>query len=529
MFTFNKKLIIGAICAAATAVWTGCIENDIPYPKIQPNFTEFVVEGELRPAAIDSATRTVTVFLDEAVDIEAVKVLDWGITKDAIFPDSTLMNGTLDMRKPIEVTMSIYQDYVWTITAIQNIERYFTVASQIGTSEIDVENLTVKALVPKDQPLGAIEVRSLKLAGPDAIYSPELVGEEVDFTNPVAVTVTEFGREKVWSISVEQTDVNVILTNVDAWTCVAWAYADAEVGKNNGFEYRLSTESEWTVVPKQNIVYDGGSFTARIGGLLPQTEYVVRATSDEEHSAEHKFTTGSIVQLPNNTFTDWFLDDKLWCPWPIDGTAFWGTGNKGAIKFGTSNSTPITDMMSLTGYQGAQLKTEFKGIGLVGKLAAGNIFTGDFVGIDGTDGILAFGREFTERPTKLIVTIKYSNVNITHTSSSNPDFKYMKGQPDTCIVWCALADWNEQFEVRTKPADRKLFSRNDEGVIAYGEFTSGDAIDSYRTIEIPLEYVSTSRVPKYIIVTGSASKYGDYFTGGNGSTLYVKDVTLGYD
>jgi hypothetical protein len=36
-------------------------------------------------------------------------------------------------------------------------------------------------------------------------------------------------------------------------------------------------------------------------------------------------------------------------------------------------------------------------------------------------------------------------------------------------------------------------------------------------------------VPTYLIVVCSASKYGDYFTGGAGSVLYVDDFSLEYD
>ena len=39
----------------------------------------------------------------------------------------------------------------------------------------------------------------------------------------------------------------------------------------------------------------------------------------------------------------------------------------------------------------------------------------------------------------------------------------------------------------------------------------------------------TSRVPTYIVVVASASKYGDYFTGGDGSVLFIDDFSLEYD
>lgn len=515
--------------ALVATLLVGCIENDIPYPKIQPNFTVFDVENQLRPAAIDSATRTVTVYLNEEADIEHVKVLKWGVTSNAIFPDSTLIDGYVNLSKPIEVTMSVYQDYVWTITAIQNIERYFTIESQVGSSVIDVEARTVKALVPIQQPLNDIEVRSLKLEGTTATYSPELVGQKVDFTDPVTVTVTEFGREKEWTLTVEQTEVSVDLVSVDAWTCVAWLYGEAETGKTNGFEYRLATEDEWTEVPQSWITHNGGSFTGRVINLLPMTEYVARATSDEDHSVEIHFTTGSIVQLPNSDLTNWWKDGKVWCPWVDGGEAFWGTGNKGTTTIAESNTVPISDVMSPTGYLGAELQSRFVGVSLLGKFAAGNLFAGRYVRTEVTNGVLEFGREFTQRPTRLTAKIKYITKPISHYSKSNPNFSSMKDQPDTCIIWCALADWDAPIEIRTKPSDRSVFDRNDEGVIAYGQFQSGSDIDDYIEVSVDLEYKSTSRVPRYILVTASASKYGDYFTGGDGATMWIKDIQLHYD
>lgn len=517
------------VIAALTFILSACIENDIPYPKIQPNFTAFEVENQLRQSVIDSASRTVTVYLNEAADIQHLKVLNWGVTSNAIFPDSTKIEGYINLQTPMEVTMSVYQDYVWTIRAVQDIERYFTIANQVGSSDIDVDSRTVFARVPMQQPLTDIEVKTLKLAGTTATYDPELAGHAVDFTNPVKVTVNEFGRSSEWTLTVEQTDVNVDLTAVDAWTCVAWLYGEAEAGKNNGFEYRLASVEDWTEVPSQWISHDGGSFTARLVNLIPETEYVVRACSDADHSIERRFTTGSILQLPNSTFTDWWLDGKVWCPWKQDGDPFWGTGNKGATTLGSSNTVPVDDLLSPTSYAGAKLQSKFVGISVLGKLASGNLFAGTYVRTVGTNGILDFGRPFTQRPTRLTAKITYSNVNITHASSSNPDFRSMIGQPDTCIVWCSLIDSDEPFEIRTDPKDRHLFDRNGDEVIAYGEFTSGEPIEEYREITVDLDYKSTSRVPKYILVTASASKYGDYFTGGNGSVLCIKEFTLHYD
>lgn len=65
--------------------------------------------------------------------------------------------------------------------------------------------------------------------------------------------------------------------------------------------------------------------------------------------------------------------------------------------------------------------------------------------------------------------------------------------------------------------------------MAYGKIEQSNTIEAYIPFEINLEYKSTSRVPKYILVTASASKYGDYFTGGNGAVLWIDDLELLYD
>lgn len=525
---------------ALAASLSSCISNDLPYPWEMPSVDSFVVQQTDAdghdlvngPAAIDSVNRTITINLTEWANIRSVVVEDVTFPEGTVCVDPQIFDKPLDLSSPLTFELQRYdRTFQWTITATQTIERYFTVASQIGTAEIDVENHTVSALVPTAQPLSSIAVRSLKLAGPMAVTTPDLVGQHVDFTDPVKVTVEEFGETTEWTITIAQTDVSVDIERVDAWTNVAWIYANAEEGKQNGFEYRRadSADGEWTVVPADWITIDGGSFTARLIHLDSQTDYIVRATSDDDHSAEVEFTTGSNVQLPNSDFTQWWLNNKIWNPWAQDGTSFWSTGNTGAATLGQSNTVPIEDPTSPTGYRGAKLETKFIGVSILGKLGAGNLFAGDYVRTVGTNGVLAFGREFTQRPTAVKARLRYETAAITDASRSNPDFQYMKGQPDTCIVWCALADWEEQFEIRTSPSDRQLFNSSDPGVIAYGQYQSGESTDGYIDVVFSLNYNATDRVPRLILLTASASKYGDYFTGGRGATLYIESYELLYD
>ena len=103
MFTFNKisgrfpwlSVVALAICFMAS----GCIENDLPYPHTQPNFTRLEVAHQSRVASIDSANRVVTVFLNEEADIKNVKVTDCAITPGAYMLDSMEFVSGIDLTK----------------------------------------------------------------------------------------------------------------------------------------------------------------------------------------------------------------------------------------------------------------------------------------------------------------------------------------------------------------------------------------------------------------------------------------------
>lgn len=501
-----------------------CLKNDIPYPRIQANFLSFEVDGSLKSAEVDSVNKVVTVYLKESTDIKNVRVSAYSITPNSKISGANLMEN-IDLSKDVYVTLSLFQDYLWTIKGVQNIERYFTVANQVGSSTIDAIGKRVVAAVPDGSDTTAVKIQSIKLGAEGSEMKPDISGKTVDFTNPVTVEITNHGRTEQWTIYVNTTKSTVSTLRVDAWTNVAWVYCEAQEGKENGVEYKKSTDNDWTKAPENWITHNGGSYYARLIHLEPQTAYIARSFSGEDYGAEIEFTTGSSIQVPNLSFDDWWLDGKVWNPWAEGGESFWDTGNKGATTLGNSNSTPTNDTFSGSG-KAAMLETKFVGIGVVGKLAAGNIFTGKYVATDGTNGILSFGKEFKERPTKLKGKLKYVCTPISHTSAG---FENLKGRPDTAIVWTALFDANEPCTIRTNPKNQQLFNPKDPSVIAYGNVQYGQSVDNYTTFEITLDYNDTQRIPKFIIIVASASKYGDYFTGGNGSILYVDDMELLYD
>lgn len=515
-------LTVGCLLAS---LLTSCIKNDIPYPRIQPNFTSFSVEDQSQSAVIDSINRIITLTLNEEADIQAVKVAHYTLS-----PGATVASGNLeeplDLTKPTAVALKLYQEYWWVIKATQNIERYFSIAGQVGTSIIDVPAHRIIVTVPETLDLSHVKVTACKLGGPQAVNSPQVTGTYISLLHPYTIDITEHGRTETWTVYADITTSTVQLSAVDAWTCVAWAYAEAEEGKNTGFEYRSTTTQEWTPVPAAWVTNNGGSYRARIINLKPHSEYAVRAYSDDEFTPESVFTTGDAPTLPNSNFEYWWLENKKeWNPWPMDGEQWWGTGNKGATTLGSSNTTP-SDVAPAPYTTSARLESRFVGIGVLGKLAAGNIFAGYYVKTDGTNGILSFGRPFTQRPTALHGMFDYTPVPISHTNS---EFTHLKGEPDTCTVWVALMDCDEPFEIRTNPNNRQLFDPNGPNVVAYGNFQLGSNSGGFKPFHVELNYRSTSRVPNYILIAASSSKYGDYFTGGNGSLMYITGFELEYD
>ena len=122
------RIIRIILVAAWLTAFQGCIENDIPYPVVELEIVS--LEGEGFTASVDRQNRRVELTLDETTDISRVKIDRAEVTENA--RASVELAGTFDLRTPLEVTLSLYQDYVWTVAAKQEIERYFTVEGQIG-------------------------------------------------------------------------------------------------------------------------------------------------------------------------------------------------------------------------------------------------------------------------------------------------------------------------------------------------------------------------------------------------------------
>lgn len=319
-----------------------------------------------------------------------------------------------------------------------------------------------------------------------------------------------------------------------------------------GFSYRVQGASEWQYVAGQvtsrSAFAKGDIITAVV--TLPDYSYVTyeykavcgtQSNPTEYESDVMTVSTKPVPQLPNGDMEQWSTgSDKAIVPVAAGGVEFWDCGNHGSITM-NKNVTTYTEEKRHGGKYSAKLKSEFVGFGAaLGKLAAGNICVGKYLKTEGTDGVFGFGREFDFgglRPKALRVWVHYTPVAVTHTGTGAT---LKKGDMDMAHLFVALfddtdpdtADGVAPFIVRTKTSKAKYFDKNAAWIMAYGEkiLTEATPGSDMVQLEIPIDYKAgaDTRIPQYIAIICTASKEGDFYTGGSGSTLYVDDFELVY-
>ena len=96
-----------------------------------------------------------------------------------------------------------------------------------------------------------------------------------------------------------------------------------------------------------------------------------------------------------------------------------------------------------------------------------------------------------------------------------------------CVLFISLLQTNKLQLIQIKEF---IFDPNSSAVIAYGSISDEESkgADSFKEFTVDLEYKDLKRIPKYIIVVASSSKYGDYMEGGKGSTMWLDDLELVY-
>ena len=547
--TMIKKILYSIFALSLLA--SCAIENDIPYPQITGSITAFEVEGQRGPednegttaAVIDANARTVTVYVNDSVDVRELKitrlaldprdaalVVDSALCDDAEhFPFSHFAsldsipvssNTRVDFSKPVNMTVRTYQDYVWKVEVEQIIKRTVDV-SRMNSVVLDANSRNVIIYVASDVDLSNVQINRLDLGGEFGEVRPN-PADVHDFT-----TSQQFYAKLAWEET--WTSWNVFVYHSDgsgddsssssgetfAMVTSATVSGTCTSGSNVEVEYKEQSASDWQSV---TATVSSTTYTARLTGLKGSTTYTYRPVINGTAGAEKTFTTAGEQQLENGSFEQWSNDGDIAIPNAAGGT-FWGTGNPGAASFIGNLTTQTNDAVSGTA---ARLESKWAVI----KLGAGNLFTGDF-SLDGTHGKLNFGRPFTSFPTALRLYYKYTPTTIDRIGDDS--LESLRGKSDTCHIYVALSDKSEPYVIRTRPSERQLFNKNDANIIAYGEFLSAATQSSYKQITIPLDYRATNRTPKYIVIVCAASKYGDYYTGGAGSTLFIDEMELVYE
>ncbi len=544
------------IAAACVVTFSACnIENDIPYPIVDGAIQAIEVEGqcdsegnESTQATINKDKCTVSLYVDDTVDLTRVRIKRLSVTNDAsIIIDSTLCNNysrfpsggfeslddiplssdtRVNFSKTVPLILRTYQDYDWRVTITRIVNREVVVQNQIGNAVVDPDTRQVVIYVSQNQPLNSIAVEKFNLGGAHGQVVPDpTAAETFDFSKPTTFFVQN-GWEEVsyrWTVYVFHKEEETT-TTADIFTRATSASISGSIqnGKSVTIDYKKSSDSDWSAMSSSAITVNGTSFAAELRNLTPGTNYNLRVNVGGNEGTSQSFTTAPATPLTDGSFDNWYKTDKLWNPWAEGGTSFWDTGNRGAITISDSNSVPTDETCNGSG-KAALLESKY----LVLKFAAGNIFTGSYLRTTGTNGELSFGREFSSFPTKLRVNYKYTCQTIDKTGDD--DYAYLKGRADSCHIYIALTDWDEPLTIRTRPSERQLFDKSDSHIIAYAELIKGETVANWTQTDLTLNYRATNRTPKYIVVVATASKYGDFFTGGTGSKLWVDNFELIYE
>lgn len=380
----------------------------------------------------------------------------------------------------------------------------------------------------------------------DGVLTNMRVNFEDEFTNTLpegtytfTFTAADGDLTSSATLTLDVTDAPVAIQPVDdkevSYTSVTLRATVLKVSRSSdaGFRYRRAGVGSWEFAEG---TITGNEMVAEVTGLSQNTAYEYTAVYGSFETAPLSFTTIAYPQLTDAGFENWQTSSHPYLIYAAGGQMFWDSGNHGSATMGKSITTPDSSIKH-SGKYSAKLASTFVGIGTIGKLAAGNIFTGEYLGTDGTDGILGWGRPFTapERPKALKGYVKYSPVAVTH-ANTNPGGLAKKDMDQGIIYIALLADTpdpredNQGWPVVIRTKTKQLFDQNASNVIAYGEqvFTSATPGDGMIEFTIDLSDVHADLTMGRILVVASASRYGDYFTGGNGSTMWIDDFELVY-
>ena len=357
-----------------------------------------------------------------------------------------------------------------------------------------------------------------------------------DFTVTVDPTTNSYSY--TFYINMTALKVSADYGTVNAWATFAYleannVTADGEVDPSTvKFNYRKKGETEWQEIDA--IEESNGTYTARPTGLKDNTTYeYCLAVDGIQTNMGPEFTTEEATELYNGSFDNWHQEGNTWYP-NESGVSFWDTSNPGTTQGmgALVNINPTQGNSSIVytkGGKSAELKTQHKV-----KLAAASLYAGSFGGLVSMKGAkINFGQPFVARPISLHGFFQYAPVAINHVGENQPANTVKEDDNDICSIFIALSKGTYQVDntnTSTLLTEDKI--KSSDQFIAYGELPIEQCISTegkWKEFNIPLKYKNTKDKPTHIIIVCTSSKYGDYFTGGDGSTMYLDDFSLIYE
>ena len=293
-------------------------------------------------------------------------------------------------------------------------------------------------------------------------------------------------------------------------------------------------EAQWkTFTAKAGADY---MYTAEITGLTAGKKYTVKyAVEGVENPESFLAETEAGAQLPNAGMENWYKNGDIWYPFLSGEAPFWGTGNPGAASLGAQYS--LTEGANDTrpgsaGKKSARLETKKPSIMGIGKLAAGNLFVGEFGAIEGMGGTVKMGKPFAFNAKPKALKLWY---------------KYVGKGSDKGRIYVCLANFtngstyhivntNKAAQTSFSPDEEILYAdKNDVGtkeanMLGYGDFITTGNVGEWTELVIPITYREkfAGEKPNVLLLTAAASWRGDYFEGSVGSLMFLDDIEFVY-
>ena len=347
-------------------------------------------------------------------------------------------------------------------------------------------------------------------------------------TGNVTVTVDPTMNQYTYDFTIDPNAKSGATLSANPWSQLAYLTA-TDITLDSGelsslkFQYRPKNTDTWMDVAT-TVNTAASSASATLTGLTSTTAYEYRLTDGEISVATGEFTTAAEIALQNGSLDGWNGSS----PNADTNAKFWDTSNEGASAGGLTPTNATADFVHTQGGKAAKLTSGE----VLGIFAAASLYTGTFgkASILTQSATVNFGQPFTSRPIALKGFYKYIPAVINIVKNTPSGVTIVKNETlDQCAIYIALA--KKTYLIDNKDQSTFIDFKNDSNIIAYGELPSGAATegDGYVEFNIPLKYKNLTDQPTHIIVVCSSSKYGDYMTGGAGSTLYVDDLSLIYD